>query len=261
MRTVWFWVFTHECSDPDCRYKRIDYEIRLTEKYAEITLITFAINRNPYRSKVVREYLLPFLLSLKSTKKNWKGIGNMQIEDFITLASYIFPDDYHARLQSLEMDEVPYLEDFVKLLHPEHNAGTRTQVSGWKGLMVKRGPAMFRSYNKFYNPFWFDYRNKNTDSKLIESSSGKVEEFLNMLYEINPEIIKRYIEKVEIDENEPEWRGCIYLDKKLKRCIKQARWSREIDLISASDTIRYCLKYDKSCIEKLAEELKTEVRI
>jgi hypothetical protein len=186
------------------------------------------------------------------------GIGNMQIEDFITLASYIFPDDYHMRLQSLEkIDEVMHLEDFVKLLHLEHNAETQTQVSGWKGLMLKREPTIF-SYTEFYNPFWFDYRNKEVSSRRIDSSSDKVEEFLNMLYEINPEIIKRYIEKVRIDEN--ELHGRIYLHKNLKKCIKQARWSRVIDLRVGSDTIRYCLEYDKSCIEKLAEELKTEVR-
>jgi hypothetical protein len=176
----------------------------------------------------------------------------MRIEDFITLASYIFPKDYHVRLKSLEIDEVMYLEDFVKLLHPENQVVVE---DGWKGLMLKREPAMFRPHSEFYNPFWFDYRNKDIESELIESSGGRVEDFLDMLYEMNPEIIKRYIEKVEIDEDEPMRWGYIYLHKKLRRCIKEAWWSREVCLISASDTIRSSLKYDKSCIEKLAEEL------
>jgi thiamine kinase-like enzyme len=248
MKKVEVHVFTHKCNGPICRYCSVDYHIKLKEKYAEIELITFVIHRNPYKWRVLREYLLGFLLSLNLRQ------GNMRIEDFITLASYIFPEDYHIRLQSLEeVDEFMHLENFVKLLHSEHKAGN--QIDGWKGLMVKRKPRMFDSHSIFYNPFWFDYRRSQEKSKLIESSSGEVEGFLNMLYEISPELIKRYVEKVEIDEDEPEQWARIYLSKKLRKCIQKAFWSREIDLISASDTIRYSLKYDKSCIERLADSL------
>jgi hypothetical protein len=252
VKKVEFNVLTHKCDDPNCRYRTIDYQIELEEKYAEIELITYAINRNPYKWRILREYLLHFLLSLNFTKRNWRGIGNMRIEDFITLASYIFPDDYYVRLQSLEeVDEVMHLEDFVKLLHSEHKAGNQ---DGWKGLMVKRKPRMFH-HSIFYNPFWFDYRRSQEKSELFGSSGGKVEVFLDMLYEISPEIIKRYVKMVKIDEDEPEEWAYIYLSKELGKCIQEAFWSREIDLISASDMIRYRLKYDKSCIERLADSL------
>ncbi len=82
-----------------------------------------------------------------------------------------------------------------------------------------------------------------------------MEGFLDMLYEISPELIKRYVEKIEIDEDKPELWAYIYLSKELRKCIQKAFWSREIDLISASDMIRYSLKYDKSCIERLADSL------
>jgi hypothetical protein len=255
MKKVEINVFTHKCDDPNCRYRIIDYQIKLKEKYAEIELITYVIHRNPYKWRVLREYLLHFLLSLNFTRSNWQSIGNMCIEDFITLASYIFPEDYHVRLQSLEeVDKVMHLEDFVKLLHSEHKAGNN-QIDGWKGLMVKREPRMFHPHSIFYNPFWFDYRRSQEKSELIKSSGGEVEGFLDMLYEISPELIKRYVEKVEIDEDEPERWAYIYLSKKLRKYIQKAFWSREIDLISASDTIRYSLKYDKSCIERLADSL------
>jgi len=253
MKKVEIKVFTHECDTPNCRYRSIDYQIKLEEKYAEIELITYTKHRNPYKWTVLREYLLHFLLSLNFTRNCQ---GNMRIEDFITLASYIFPEDYHIRLQSLEtVDEFMHLEDFVKLLHPEHKAGN--QIDGWKGLMVKRGPRMFYLYSIFYNPFWFDYRKSQEESVRIKSSSGEVERFLDMLYEISPELIKRYVEQVEIDENEPERLAYIYLSEELRKCIQKSIWSREIDLISASDTIRYILKYDKSCIERLADSLNT----
>lgn len=254
MKKVRIAVFTHRCDDPNCRHKNIDYEVELREEYAEITLISYAIHRNPYKWRVLREYLLDWLLSLNFTKRDWEGIGNMRIEDFIALASYIFPEDYHVRLKSVEIDEVMHLEDFVKLLHPEHKAGNN-QIDGWKGLMVKRKPRMFHPHSIFYNPFWLDYRRSQEDNGLIESSGGKIEKFLGILYEISPEIIKRYVEKVEIDEDEPDRWGYIYLHERLKGCIEEAWWSREVCLISASDTVRSRLVYDKSCIEKLAEEL------
>jgi len=254
MKKVEINVLTHKCGDSNCRHISIDYRIKLKEKYAEIELIIFAIRRNPYKWRVLREYLLHFLLSLNFTKRNYhyQG-GNMHIEDFITLASYIFPEDYHIRLQSLEtVDEFMHLEDFVKLLHPEHKAN---QIDGWKGLMVKRGPRMFDFHSIFYNPFWFDYRRSQEKSVRIVSSNGEIKEFLDMLYEINPELIKRYVEKVEIDEDEPELWAHIYLSKELRKCIQKAFWSEKIDLIRGSDTIRYVLKYDKSCIERLADSL------
>jgi len=254
MKKVEINVLTHKCGDPNCRHISIDYQVKLKEKYAEIELIIFAIHRNPYKWRVLREYLLHFLLSLNFTKRNWYSqcTGNMHIEDFITLASYIFPEDYHVRLQSLEeVDEFMHLEDFVKLLHPEHK---NNQIDGWKGLMVKRKPRMFDHHSIFYNPFWFDYRNQEKSVR-IASSSGEIKEFLDMLFKINPELIKRYVEKIEIDEDEPERWACIYLSKELRKCIQKAIWSRKIDLIYGSDMIKYILKYDKSCIERLADSL------
>jgi len=253
MKKVNISLLTHRCGDPNCEYKYPDYELNLTEKHVEITFMRNSLRKNPYKWKLNREYLLDWLLSLNFTKSNWKGVGHLRIEDFITLASYIFPDDYHIRLRSVELDEAMNLEDFIKLLHPEHK--NQDGQDGWKSLMVKREPRMFHPHTTFYNPFWFDYRNKNINSKLIESSSGRIEEFLNMLYEISPLLLKKYIEKVEIDEDEPERWGYIYLHKKLKNCVEEAWWSREVCLISASDTIRSRLKYDKSCIERSAEEL------
>lgn len=252
MRKVEIDVYTHKCDDPNCRYRSIDYKITLKEEYAEIDLIIYAIYRNPYKWRVIRKYLLHFLLSLNFRRPNWQGIGNMRIEDFITLASYIFPEDYHIRLQNLEeVDEVMYLEDFVKLLHSEK----AENQNGWKGLMLKRKPRLFYPHSIFYNPFWFDYRTSQKESFLIGSSGGEVEGFLDMLYEINPELIKRHVEKVKIDEDDPEQWANIYLSEDLRKCIQEAFWSREIDLISATDIIRYNLKYDKSCNQRLADSL------
>lgn len=245
-------LLTHKCNDVNCEHALVSYEIKLKEYYAEAKLIRYGLKQNPYKFKIDRGFFLDWLLSLNPTKMTL--IGNMRLEDFITLASYIFPD-YHARLRSLEeVDEIMHLEDFVKLLHYVPDADAEIQ-SGWRKLMIKRGPAMFRPHSEFYNPNWFDYRNRKVDSKLIESSTEKIEEFLNTLYEINPEIIRKYIERVDIDEDKDWFYGHIYMHNKLKRCIKEAWWSGEVCLISASNTIRYRLKYDKTCIEKLAEEL------
>jgi hypothetical protein len=91
MRTVRIHVYTHKCH-PNCEHRDIDYEIELREEYAEITLITYGIAINPYKWKILRQYLLRFLLSLNSKRRDWEGIGNMRIQDFLILSFYIFLD-------------------------------------------------------------------------------------------------------------------------------------------------------------------------
>ncbi len=256
------------------RYKNypvsvVDYKIILKPSHAIVKIYTPSIYgkniKRPSIAKVNREDFLYWLLSLnKKERKFLAKLGNFMMHDFLTIVSYVFEEDFYQRLKIFEKiyGEEPFgVYERMSLIDLENLATLdkeNVEVKGWKDLMIKQRPRVFHPWSVFYNPFWYHYENKDVHkSELIESSTEDIEDFLNFLFKISPDLVKRYIEIVKIDEDKDWLFGCIYLHPKLKSCIKEAYWSREVDLISASDTIRSRLKYDKDCIMRLAEEFSS----
>jgi len=249
--------------------KDVDYKITLYQNYADVEIYTprmFKENwdRIPSKARIKRDDFVYWILSLNKKERKFLDakLGNFTIGDFIAVVSYIFEDEFYEKLKALERaysEEVFGIYERMSLTDLENLVvldKVDVEIKGWKDLMLKEKPRMFHPHSIFYNPFFYHYKNKDINkTKLIESSTEDIEDFLNFLFKTNPEIIKKYIEKVEIDEDKDWQFGYIHLHPKLKRCIKEAWWSREICLVSASDTVRSRLKYDKDCVMRLAEEL------
>ncbi len=255
------------------RYKNqpvsdVDYEIILKPSHAIVKICTPAIYgksvKKPSIAKISREDFIYWLLSLNRKERKFLDakLGNFMMHDFLAIVSYVFEEDFYQRLKAYEKLYGNDIYERMSLADLENLATIyefekEEEVKDWKDLMIKEKSRAFHPHAVFYNPFWYHYKNKDVcNSKLIESSTEDIEEFLNFLFEISPDLVKRYIEIVKIDEDKDWMFGYIYLHQKLKRCIKEAYWSREVDLISASDTVRSRLKYDKDCIMRLAEELE-----
>jgi hypothetical protein len=118
----------------------------------------------------------------------------------------------------------------------------------WKDLfIVKEKAKAFKPHTVFYNTKF------SGESVLVESSGKRVEKFLNLLYDVNPELIKEHVEIVEIDEDEPTRWAYIYVSEQLAKCITKTSWERITDMISATDIITAKLEYDLECIKKLAK--------
>jgi len=280
MRKVYMHVraFSYKTKYDSTEHETVDYKITLKPTFADVKILT------PNRFKVCgmggsggsfarisRNDFLYWVLSLnKEGYKFWKTkYGHFySISDFIAVVSYIFEEDFYQRLKTYEkhyaddirerMDLID-LQNLVSLTMSPVYIPEEIEIKSWKDLMIREKARAFRPHSVFYNPFWYHYKNENKDvanSKLITSSTEDIEDFLDFVYEVSPDIIKKYIEKIEIDEDKNWQYGNIFLHPKLKSCIKDVYWSREICLVSASDMLKYWLKYNKNCIMRLAEELE-----
>jgi hypothetical protein len=272
MRTVRVTVSSYR------RYKNqpietVDYEINLKPSRAIVKIYTPGIYgkedrvKRPSIAVIDREDFLYWLLSLNKKERKFldSKLGNFMMHDFLTIVSYVFEQDFHQRLKTFEKihAEEPFgiyermsLTDLENLATLDKEDIENIEVKNWRDLMIRQRPMLFHPHAIYYNPFFYHYKNEDIHkTKLVESSTEDIEQFLNFVCEISHDIIKKYVEKVEIDENRDWQYGYIFLHPKLKQCIKDAYWSREVCLISASDTVRSWLKYDKDCITRLAEEL------
>jgi hypothetical protein len=249
----------------------IDYRITLKPSYAIVEVYTPSIYgrrvKKPSVAKIKKEDFVYWVLSLNKKERKFLDakLGNFMMRDFLTIVSYIFEEDFHTRLKAFEKaygDEVYGVYERMSLFDLENLVildKAEIEIKSWRDLMIRERPRMFHPHSVFYNPFFYHYRNNDIHkTKLIKSSTEDIEDFLNFLYETNPELIKKYVEKVEVDEDALWQYGYIDLHLKLRECIKEAWWSREVCLISASDTVRSRLKYDKECVEKLAKELELQ---
>ena len=258
------------------RYKNqpvsdIDYEITLKPTYAEVKIYTPSVYgkevKRPSYAIIYREDFLYWLLSLnkKERKNSDAKLGNFMMHDFLAIVSYVFEEDFYQRLKVLEeayRDDVYGIYERMSLIDLENLAtldldNNNVEIKNWKDLMIKEKARAFHPHSIFYNPFFYHYENEDIyKTRLIESSTEDIEEFMNFVYEVSPDIIKKYVKKVEVDEDASWQYGYISLHPKLKSCIKDVYWSREVCLVSASDTVKSWLKYDKDCIMRLAEELE-----
>jgi hypothetical protein len=122
----------------------------------------------------------------------------------------------------------------------------------WRELLVvKEKPRAFKPHTTYHNLSF-----SNSSTSIIKSSGKRIEKFLNLLYEINPELIRKFVEMVEIDDDEPIRWAYVYVSEELAKCITKASWERITDLISATDIITAKLDYDLSCVKRLAEKLE-----
>ena len=261
------------------RYKNqpvsnVDYEIVLKPSHAVVKIYTPGIYgkdfKRPSIARVNREDFLYWLLSLNKEERKFLDakLGNFMMRDFLAIVSYVFEEDFYQRLKTFEKKygEEPFgvyermsLIDLERLVLLDKE---EIEIRGWKDLMIREKPRMFHPHSVFYNPFFYHYRNDDIHkTKLIESSTEDIEDFLNFLYQTSPEIIKKYVEIVKVDEDKDWQFGYIYVHQKLNKCIKEAWWSREICLVAASDIVRSRLMYSKECIEKLADELESQENI
>jgi hypothetical protein len=278
MKKVYMHVraFSYKTKYDSTEHETVDYVITLKPTFADVKILT----PNRFKgcgmggsggsfARIRRNDFLYWVLSLnKEGYKFWEmKYGHFStIGDFIAVVSYIFKEDFHQRLKTYEkhyaddikerMDLID-LQNLVSLTMSPVYIPEEIEIKSWKDLMIKQKARAFHPHAIYYNPFFYHYKNKDVHkSKLIESSTEKVEDFLDTLYEVSPEVVKRYVEKVEIDEDVPDRWAYVFVHPKLKQCIKDAYWSREVCLISASDTVRSKLKYDKDCVMRLAEELE-----
>jgi hypothetical protein len=120
----------------------------------------------------------------------------------------------------------------------------------WRKLFVLGKPNFYEFHNAYINVKF------QGPSCLIESSSKKIEEFLNFLYDMEPKLLEKFIERVEINEEKPTMWSYMYVHSKLEKCIKRSGWERIIDMISASDIITAKLEYYLECLKNLTKELK-----
>jgi hypothetical protein len=67
-------------------------------------------------------------------------------------------------------------------------------------------------------------------------------------------LVEKFVERIEINEEEPAMWGYMYVSEELAKCITDASWERYVDLISATDIITAKLEYDLECIKKLAKK-------
>jgi len=258
------------------RYKNqpvsdIDYEITLKPTYAEVKIYTPSIYgkevKRPSYAVIYREDFIYWLLSLNKKVRKFLDakFGNFMMHDFLAIVSYVFEEDFYQRLKVLEeayRDDVYGIYERMSLIDLENLAtldldNNNVEIKNWKDLMIKEKARAFHPHSIFYNPFFYHYENEDIyKTRLIESSTEDIEEFMNFVYEVSPDIIKKYVEKVEVDEEEPERWAYVFVHPRLEQCIKDAYWSREVCLVSASDTVRSWLKYDKDCIMRLAEVLE-----
>jgi hypothetical protein len=269
MRKVYLTVEAYKYTEHGERLsKEVDYKITLYQNYANVEIFTprmFKENwdRIPSKTRIKRDDFVYWILSLNKTERKFLSakLGNFTIGDFIAIVSYIF-DEFYEKLKALEKayaEETFGIYERMSLTDLENLVvldKIDVEIKSWKDLMLREKPRMFHPHSIFYNPFFYHYENKDVNkTKLVESATEDIEMFLNFLFETNPEIIKNCIELVKIDEDASWQFGYIHLHPKLRKCIKDAYWSREVCLISASDTVRSWLKYDKDCIMRLSEEL------
>ncbi len=122
-------------------------------------------------------------------------------------------------------------------------------VAMWRELFVAGKPNLYEFHTAYVNAKF------QGQSFLIESSSKRIDRFLNHLYEIEPKLIEKFVERVEINEERPAMWGYIYVSEELAKCITNALWERYVDLISATDIITAKLEYNIECLKKLAKKL------
>jgi hypothetical protein len=252
--------------------ENVDYEITLKPSHAIVKIYTPIYGKEggdflrrrvkrPSIAIVNREDFLHWLLSLNKKERKFLDakLGNFMMYDFLTIMSYVFEEDFHQRLKTFEKiyGEEPFgVYERMSLTDLENLATLdkeNIEVRNWRDLMIRQRPRAFHPHAIYYNPFFYHYKNKDIHkTKLIESSTEDIEDFLDFVYEVSPDIIKKYVEKVEVYEDRSWQYGYIFLHPKLKSCIKDAYWSREVCLVSASDTVRSWLKYDKDRVMRLA---------